>query len=249
MPLLDAAFRGRILTPQVTLSVVLACAGVALMNLDPTAIMGDGGGGGSLLTFSIGDFQALAQTLFFGIGYWRLEALSQRNKTQASRLTVGQLVAVAIGAILYSFFRGGGDAVASDAIQHHWPMMMDQWSVWLSNPVVLGAILWTGLISTALALYLETVALKVVSATELTLIMTSVSLFGAAFAWVTLGEVLSNVGMLGGALILGGCILGSLPSSSGHLPSEVPAIDAEISDGDTVLAAVGDDSQVSTTAP
>ena len=239
VPLLDAAFRGRGLTPQVTLSVVLACAGVALMNLDPSAMAG-GDASSNLLTFSTGDMLALCQTLFFGVGYWRLEELSQRHKTQASRLTVGQLGAVAAGAILYAAFRGaGGDVLSSESIVRHWPLMMDQWSTWLSNPVVLSAIVWTGLMSTAFALYLETVALKVISATELTLIMTSVSLFGAAFAWVTLGEVLSSVGMMGGALILGGCVLGSLPSpeSTELTPAEPSANDGSIS-GDAVSASV-----------
>ncbi len=58
--------------------------------------------------------------------------------------------------------------------------------------------------------YLETVALKVVSATELTLLMTTTSLWGAAFAFVALGEVLTPSGMVGGLLIMGGCILGNV---------------------------------------
>ena len=98
---------------------------------------------------------------------------------------------------------------------HHAPLMIDQWGTWLSDPAILGALLWTGLVSTALALYLETVALKVMSASELTLIMTSVSLWGAAFAYFTLGETLSHVGMVGGALIVAGCAYGSIGGDGG----------------------------------
>ena len=68
-------------------------------------------------------------------------------------------------------------------------------------------LLWTGLISTALALYLETVALKVVSAYELTILMTSISIFGSAFAFVTMGETMDTMGLVGGALIVGSCLV------------------------------------------
>jgi drug/metabolite transporter (DMT)-like permease len=40
--------------------------------------------------------------------------------------------------------------------------------------------------------------------------MTTVSLWGAAFGFVTLGEVLSPTGVLGGMLIMGGCVLGNI---------------------------------------
>ena len=40
--------------------------------------------------------------------------------------------------------------------------------------------------------------------------MASVSLWGSAFAYVTMGEVLSPTGMAGGALLLAGCLVSSL---------------------------------------
>lgn len=57
---------------------------------------------------------------------------------------------------------------------------------------------------------METVALKVVSASELTLLMTTTSLWGAGFAFVTLGEFLTPTGMFGGLLIMAGCALGNM---------------------------------------
>jgi drug/metabolite transporter (DMT)-like permease len=87
----------------------------------------------------------------------------------------------------------------------------------LTDGFIVKTIIWTGLFSTALALYLETVALKVVSATELTVLMTSVSLWGSAFAYVTMGEMLDRLGLLGGLLILTGCVL----SSTGGSPNAI----------------------------
>ena len=66
------------------------------------------------------------------------------------------------------------------------------------------------MVSTALALYLETVALKTISASELTILMTSVSLWGSGFAYATMGEVMEPLGMVGGVLILSGCLLSAL---------------------------------------
>lgn len=40
--------------------------------------------------------------------------------------------------------------------------------------------------------------------------MTTTSLWGAGFAYVTLGELLNPTGMVGGFLILGGCVLGNI---------------------------------------
>ena len=196
VPILDMVFKGKIVTPQTALSVLLSCCGVGLLELGPS---GD-------LKFSWGDIYALSQTFFFGIGYWRLESLSHQHSHQSGRLTVGQLSGVAAGSTLFAMLEMG--------FSEEFPSF-EQWVDWLGDFFIVGALLWTGLVSTALALYLETVALKVISASELTLIMTSVSLWGAAFAYVTLGEVLSPIGMFGGVLIMGGCALGNLaPSSS-----------------------------------
>lgn len=40
--------------------------------------------------------------------------------------------------------------------------------------------------------------------------MTTTSIWGAAFAFATLGEVLTPTGMVGGLLITGGCVLGNM---------------------------------------
>jgi drug/metabolite transporter (DMT)-like permease len=144
---------------------------------------------------------AFSQTLFFGIGYWRLESVSHAHPHHAARLTVGQLAAVAGGAILYAL---------TEFSLGHVHATVDELFEWMGDPFILGTLAWTGLICTALALYLETVALKVVSAQELTLLMTTISLWGASFAYIGIGEVMSPAGMVGGLLIMAGCVLGNI---------------------------------------
>lgn len=171
-------------------AIGMACLGVGLLEVGPAG-----------LNISSGDLLAFMQTIFFGIGYWRLEAVSHAHPHQAARVTVGQLAAIAIGSAIYALTEFG---------LGHLDISIEELVDWFENPFIIGSLVWTGLFSTALALYLETVALKVVSATELTLLMTTTSLWGASFAYVTIGEVLSSTGFLGGLLILGGCMLGNL---------------------------------------
>ena len=213
VPILDMVFKSKSLTVQTAMSILLSCFGVGLLELGPE---GD-------LTFTWGDMYAMGQTFCFGIGYWRLEAVSHQHSHQSGRLTVGQLGGVAAGSTLFALLELVFDEDGFPSIE--------QWIDWLGNYFILGALIWTGLVSTALALYLETVALKVISASELTLIMTSVSLWGAAFAYITLGEVLSPIGMFGGVLIMIGCALGNLvptttTSSSSAITTGTGADDA-----------------------
>eukprot|EP00536_Pseudo-nitzschia_multiseries_P013361 jgi/Psemu1/211431/e_gw1.567.2.1 len=189
VPILDVIMNGRILHKNEIFSVILACIGTGLLEIGPTG-----------LQISNGDALAFMQTIFFGIGYWRLESVSHAHPSASARLTVGQLNAIAGASWIYA---------ATGYGLGHVDISLSLFIKWLRDPFVLGAILWTGLISTALALYLETVSLKVVSATELTLLMTTTSLWGASFAYVTIGEVLSPTGVFGGLMILGGCVLGN----------------------------------------
>jgi drug/metabolite transporter (DMT)-like permease len=197
-------FNGKRLGTKGFTSVATALAGVGLLQFGPallssTTNLAAGVSTGvldnlPLFAVSQGDILCLCQAIFFGIGYWRLERASRQFPNQSGPITAAQLVALGLGSTVFC-------ALAGD---------LPQLSVlvqWLSDPFIVKALLWTGLVSTAFALYLETVALKIVSASELTVLMTSVSLWGSAFAFVTMGELLPPIGMVGGLLILGGCIL------------------------------------------
>lgn len=194
--MLDALFKGKALSPRGIGSVALAIGGVGLLNLGPTSQQLTTAATANF--FSIGDAYCLLQALFFGIGYWRLESASVRYPDESVRLTAGQLAAIAAGSIVYWLVADGGGLLEN---------VTQLVAFVVRDPFVWKALVWTGLFSTALAIYLETVALRVVSATELTVLMTSVSLWGSAFAYVLTGEVLPVVSMVGGLLILTGCIL------------------------------------------
>lgn len=191
VPLLDSFFRGKQMGAKGMSSIGLAILGVGTLQLGPSILTG------KPLVLAQGDAFCLGQAALFGIGYWRLEQTSSQYASQAGRITMGQLLGVALGSTVFC-------GLSSDL------PTLSQLQGWLTNEFTLGALVWTALVSTALALYLETVALKAISASELTVLMTSVSLFGSAFAFVTMGETMSPIGMAGGLLILAGCVFSSL---------------------------------------
>ena len=179
------------------------------MQLGPSLLAGNGN---ALTTINAGDWFCLGQAFLFGIGYWRLEHKSSQFPHQAGRITVGMLGGVAAGSTAYAAVSQHGSLPSLQTLQG-----------WLGDPFTVGALGWTALISTALALYLETVALKAMSATELTILMTSVSLFGSGFAYLTMGETMSPIGMVGGLMILAGCVFSSLGGSgSGTTVAQQP---------------------------
>lgn len=193
VPFLDLAIKDSKITINQVASILMALAGVSILQL----------GGKSYsaskleLDFGIGDIISLGQAIAFGIGYWVLESVSSKHGDKADMITVGQLGAVAIGCLTYALMVGTLPTAGS-------------LKTWISNPVVIKGVLWSALASTTLALYMETVALQVVSASELTIIMTSVSIWGSLWAFLFLGEVPTKALIGGGALILIACLLPSL---------------------------------------
>jgi len=203
VPLLDATFKGKALGLRGVGSVVLAIGGVALLQLGPSLMAASTA---PMTLWSTGDWWCLAQAVFFGIGYWRLEAASHQYPDQSPRIIAGQLAAIAAAAVAYWCAVDLGGTVPSLGLLQDWLF---------SNPFVWQTILWTGLITTALSHYLETVALRVVAASELTVIMTSISLWGSLFAFLTMGEVMTPIAMVGGLCILAGCLLTSTGGGDG----------------------------------
>merc|ERR1711935_732495 len=80
----------------------------------------------------------------------------------------------------------------------------------LQTPNVLGMLLWTGIVTTAFTIYMETLALKTLSAAETTLIFSTEPLFGAAFAGVVANEVFGVETAIGAVFIVGGCIVSGM---------------------------------------
>jgi drug/metabolite transporter (DMT)-like permease len=195
VPLLDAGYKRISLSRRALVSILCAVAGVGILEL------GEGNGSAGAIV-QTGDWLSLIMALTFAVGYWRLADVARQYPTMANRVTMGQLLAVAIGAIGYGI------------IEQYWVHPYENGLRSLIRqvvrPAVLAQLAWSGLGPTALAVYLETIALRAITASELTLLMTSTSLWAAFFAYLVLGEVLSRPSMMGGGLILLACIVYAL---------------------------------------
>jgi drug/metabolite transporter (DMT)-like permease len=186
VPLIDRCV-GKQLTRKQIVGAVMAVVGVAFMEL----------GGGPIEALSSGDIASLIQPLAFGAGFWKMEQAMRANPEEASRSTAAQLFTLFCTSAAYMV--AGGDVPD-----------MTQATTWLSDPMILAAIVWTGVITTALTVYMETLALKTLSAADTTLIFSTEPLWAAAFASVVMGEQFGGPAMAGGAFILAGCLVSNL---------------------------------------
>merc|ERR1712127_219763 len=76
----------------------------------------------------------------------------------------------------------------------------------LASPLAVGAILYTGLITTSLALYVESVAFQRVPATDASIVLTTEPLFAAAISAALVGETFGASDAVGAFFIVGACI-------------------------------------------
>lgn len=118
---------------------------------------------------------------------------------QAMRSTAAQLLAIFFASFLYCGVTNFSDLT-------NW----DQMLTWITTPQILLSLFWTGVITTALTVYMETVALETLSAAETTLIFSTEPLFGAACATVVMNEQLGLDAGIGAFLILSGCLFANL---------------------------------------
>lgn len=79
------------------------------------------------------------------------------------------------------------------------------------SPEVIGAVLFLGVIATALVFALQLRVQRYTTATHTALIFALEPVFAALFAWLLIGEVLTSAVLLGGAIMLVGVMLAELP--------------------------------------
>ena len=192
VPILDW-LSGKKPSSRTVIGSLVAVIGVALLELD----------GIEHASFINGDFFNLLQPFAFGIGFWRLEHAMKRYPEEAMKLTAMQLLTTAVLSILSCVMLSGLSGLPS----------FHEIITWVRNPVILRSILLTGLINTALTVYLETSAMKTLSATETTMLLSTEPIFGSIFASQILGESFGTGGMIGANLILFACILSNLKGS------------------------------------
>jgi drug/metabolite transporter (DMT)-like permease len=203
VPLLEF-MTGKRLLPRQWVGAVLALVGVGFLEL------GDGISE-ALSGMATGDMLSLVQPVVFGIGFWKMEKAMHRYPEEASRMTAAQLFAVFVASATYGVWSICNVANAADsslslaAVSSAYP-----WKEWLTSPSTLFSLFWTGCITTAMTIYMETLALETLSATETTLIFSTEPLWGTAFAAWVMGEQLGMNAAVGAFFILTACIYSNL---------------------------------------
>jgi len=206
VPILDYIWGKKLLRRQV-IGAILAAVGVFALEM----------GGGTQTSITNGDWESLVQPIVFGLGFWRLEAAMEKYPTEAGRLASAQLVTVFLVSLLYLAcpdnlpFLGGSSAEGD--VCNVMPTG-DEIISWLLDPRIVGMIVWTGVVTTAFTIYMETLALKTLSAAETTLIFSTEPLFGAAFAAVVANEVFGLPDAIGAAFIILGCVVSGIDVGS-----------------------------------
>lgn len=197
VPILDFLSGKEILFRQV-LGALMAVIGVVFLETEAPLSITEGGGGFNIDT---GDLLSLVQPIAFGLGFWRMEDAMRRFPEDAMKTTAAQLLAVfviSLGYCLISSSEVGGLPEISQIM------------FWIKQPMILGALLWTGLVTTAFTVSLETLALKTLSAAETTMIFSTEPLFGTTFAGAVMGETFGPGCLIGGALILSACVISNI---------------------------------------
>ena len=201
VPILDA-MTGKMLSPRKMLGILMAVSGVGLLEFGESILSMNSGL--DLPAISTGDLISFIQPIAFGIGFWRMEHAMEKFPDDACRLTSAQLLSVGLMSLFYCLSGLGGTA----------PPSLDQIVEWLSNYEILIALAWTGVVTTAMTIYMETLALKSISAAEATLIFSTEPIWGTLFATLIIGEHLGIEAAFGAALILGGCLFSSWNTKS-----------------------------------
>jgi len=183
VPMVLTAF-GRPTTPRLLAAAALCISGVAFLELGASA---------DAATSLTAQLLAILQPVGFGTSYLRIEALMKRYPDSALQLSSLQLISNALVSLTWL---GVQSLYSGQGIDLHA----------LQSPAVLGGLAWTALMSTALTVLLQTRALSKLSATDSSVIVATEPLWAAVFASLLLGESLDSTEMLGGVLILAGCL-------------------------------------------
>ena len=184
-PLLDL-LDGKQIPWQSWAAAVLALVGVGVLE------MGDAG-----IALSPGDLWAFTQPIGFGVTFWKTGKMMSAFPTQTLSITAIQ---VAVAAATSLVWLGVTGATVDGAL------FIDL----LGTPAALAAVVWTGIVGSALTTTGLTVALGRVSSTEASVLLTTEPLWAALLAFWLLDESVGSNVLSGGALILAACLANAL---------------------------------------
>jgi drug/metabolite transporter (DMT)-like permease len=135
----------------------------------------------------------LASAVAFAAYLLAAEQAGRRGAQPATTLLWGFLAAVVIWAVAAPWWS--------------WPFRT------LHDPEVVLAVLGVGLVGTLIPFALAVGAVRVISAATAGIAATSEPVFGAAFAWLLLGQHLNAAQLAGGALVVAGVVLAQLAAA------------------------------------
>jgi len=192
---------GGAFTPRLAVAASLCVSGVGLLEsggLNAVEVAG------TSTNPSTATFLALLQPVGFGTSYLRIEALMRRFPEYGLPLSSLQLLSNAAIAICWTGLNAFGISQTAEPGFYS----LDA----LQQPAVVAGVLYTGLISTALTVLLQTRALSILPATDSSVIVATEPLWAAGFAALLLGENLDDTAKIGGAMILAGCLANAVIS-------------------------------------
>jgi drug/metabolite transporter (DMT)-like permease len=183
--------------PKRLIPAILAVLGVGIIELQ--------GAGGDP---TIGDLLSFAQPIGFGMGYLQLEEIMSEKPEAALPVSFLKLAVVAVASLgmfeLSPLLHSGLAGLDQVALQ-----IPDFGAIFSSETARYG-ILYTGLITTALALWVESKAFAKVPATDASIILTTEPLIAALFGAIALGETFGSSDYVGAGMIVAACVAATL---------------------------------------
>ena len=167
---------------------------------------------------TMGDVISFSQPIGFGMGYLQLEELMKKRPSAALPVSAIKLAVVASAALVYfelsphasSAVLTLANNVAGDAESiveaTKGSFVLPDFSPVLASPIAMGAILYTGIVTTSIALWVESIAFQRVPATDASIILTTEPLFAAAVSAFLVGETFGYSDAVGAIFIVGACI-------------------------------------------
>ena len=198
---------------------IIAVSGVAIVELQ-------GAAGGP----TVGDALSVAQPIGFGMGYLQLEEIMSKKPEAALPVSCIKLLVVAtasLGMFELQPLLHMGDGGISEALSQI-SFQVPSFGAITSSPLALAGILYTGLITTAAALWVESIAFARVPATDASIILTTEPIFAAVAGAITLGETFGTSDYIGASLIVGACVLATLLDVPGDQTCEVESEGAAV---------------------
>ncbi|KAL7502530.1 hypothetical protein ACHAWX_000510 [Stephanocyclus meneghinianus] len=163
-----------------------------------------------------GDFISFSQPIGFGMGYLQLEELMKKQPSAALAVSAIKLAVVAISA--FTFFEVSSHSASmtdsaflsteslDEASKQVSRLILPDFSPISHSPVAMGAVFYTGIVTTSIALWIESIAFQRVPATDASVILTTEPLFAAAASAVLVGEKFGLSDAVGAMFIVGACI-------------------------------------------